>query len=306
MKLAFLFAPQGTQKIGMGKDLYESSDIVSRRFDQAQSQLSYDLLDIMFNDEEKLHDTRYVQTALFTFQAAIIDLLSKNGVTSEGSLGLSLGEYPAFYDRGVFDFKTGIEIIEHRAFFMDQACQAQSSQMAAIKSEKAKVEALVSALDDVYLANHNSENQCVISGTKESIAKASEKAKAFGIKRLRLLNTSGAFHSPFMESARVSFAEYLSLVKLNAPNQYLYLNTTGQRYQKEDLKEVMADHITHQVRFHEALLNMVSDGFDTFVEIGPKATLSAFVKKILPGATTYHIHDYESIQDTLKELKGDE
>jgi len=304
MKLAFLFSAQGAQYAGMGKDLYENNETVKQRIDEADNALNYDLKKNMFEDEEALASTRYVQTAIFTLSAAIRDALKEEGIISEGSVGLSLGEYGALYDRGAFSFYDGLQIVEHRSFFMDQAVKEQPGTMAAVRGTLDVIEPLVTAIDNLHIANYNLPNQYVISGTKEAVDQFTEQAKEKGIRRVTPLRTAGAFHSPFMNEASEALRGYLRLVDLNEPLGDLYLNTTGKKHEGEDLKTHMVNQISHPVKFYPAIEAMIAEGYDTFVELGVKNTLASMVKKIDKTVKTLHVEDYETLKKTIEELKN--
>ena len=298
MKLAFIFSPQGSQFTGMGKDLYDNIAEIRQTIDQADALLTYDLKANLFEDETALNNTHYVQTAMFTLGAAIRDYLNRRGIVSQGSAGLSLGELAAYYDRGVYDFQTGLLVVEHRGFFMDRATKFQPGAMAAVKTDIDKLEPLIEEIEGVYLANYNTENQLVVSGKSMALEQFIEKAKAAGIKRIIPLKTAGAFHSPCMQEAADNFSGYLNYVKLKEPEPTLYLNTTGKPYDK-DLPQEMVKQITSPVLFHPLLKHMIADGFDTFVEIGPKPMITKFIKALDSNLEIHCVHDLESLNHTI-------
>lgn len=288
----------------MGKDLFASEPEFRKRIEEADGLLDYSLTDIMFEDEERLSSGRYGQVAIFAMGVALRDLMAAKGITSEGSAGLSLGEYTAYYDRGVYGLKTGIDLIEKRAHFMDEATADLSGGMLAALATIDEVAPLVERIDGVHIANHNLAKQVVVAGREADLERFQKAAAEAGIRRIRPLPTTGPFHTPLMEKAARSLRDYLSAVGLRSPEGELYLNTTGNRHAGEDLKEVMYGHMTNTVRFHELLNNMVADGFDTFVELGPGGVLRNFVKKTHAGVRACHVEDMATLEQTWEILKG--
>ncbi len=305
MKIAFVFSGQGAQYVGMGKDLYETYDIVKKRLSQADEIFGERLTKIMFSDQHKLSNTQYAQPAIFAMSAAIRDLLITSGVASQGASGLSLGEYSAYYDQGVFDFEDGLRTIIHRAYFMNEAAKQAETSMVALLGSLEQAQALVDSIDDAYIANVNAEKQIVVGGSKEAMSMLVAKASEFGIKRAIHLDTSGAFHTPYMEKASKDFAEYVKNVKLNPVKDALYLNTIGER-SKDDIKSEMVSQITSPVLFDKMIRSMIRDGFDCFVEIGPKDTLKRLIKKIDKKLDVFNIEDkqtFEAFMQWYKEMR---
>ncbi len=304
MKVAFLFSGQGAQEKGMGKDLFDTEPVFRKRIEEAEGILPYSLTDIMFEDEKRLSSGRYGQVAIFAMGVALKDLMEEKGITSEGSAGLSLGEYTAYYDRGVYGFATGIRLIDHRAHFMTEATADLAGGMLAVRASIDDVVPVVESLEGIYIANHNLEKQIVVAGSDKDLKQFQKAAEKKGIRRIRPLPTTGPFHTPLMEKAARSLCDYLFAVKLQPPRGKLYLNTTGRCHTDENLKDTMCEHMTSTVRFYDLLVNMVADGFDTFVELGPGGILRNFVKKTHPGVEAYHVEDADTLEHTLDNLKG--
>lgn len=305
MKIAFMFSGQGSQYVGVGKELFNNFDTVKKVFEKANNYLGYDLTKIIFEDEEKLNNTSYTQVAIYTLQSAILELLKENGINSEFTMGLSLGEYGAYLDSGVYSFTEGLDILSKRSFLMNQAALENPGKMSAILNLDEKI--LLDIIDNdvdgyVKIANYNTYGQLVISGEEKAVLKANELALLRGAKRAIPLNTSGAFHSLMMKDAATNFASYLYTIKVNEPSKKLLVNVTGDFY-KDNIKEVMVDQITNSVMFYQMVEKLIDEGVDTFIEIGPKKTLSSFVKKINRKIKTLNVEDVMSFNNTIKYIK---
>lgn len=304
MKKVFMFSGQGSQYVGMCKDLYDEFDSVKEIFNKADSVLGYKISDIIFNDEERLNQTIYTQVAMYTMYASILEVLKEKDITAEYSVGLSLGEYGALLHNDVYDFETGLKILQKRGEAMHDASAKVSGKMSAILGLEA--DKLISLIDQVNgyvkIANYNTYGQLVISGEEEAVLKLNELALSEGAKRAIPLNTSGPFHTEIMKEAAQELNEYLSNVYLNEPNKKLLLNTTGDFYDG-DIKKHMVSQITSSVMFYQMIERLLAEDVDTFIEIGPKKTLSSFVKKINRKVTMLNIEDMTSLEKTLAKLE---
>ena len=304
MKSVLMFSGQGSQYLGMGQDLYNNYDVAKKVFDNADQILGYSIKDIMFNNEEMLNDTLYTQVAMFTLYVAILEVLKEQGVESEYAVGLSLGEYGALYYNDVFDFETGLKILEKRGLFMNDAASKTSGLMSAILGMETDVLLdIIESVDGyVKIANYNTYGQLVISGQENAVLEVNEKALEKGAKRAITLNTSGPFHTDLMIEASTKFSEYLSSVDLGVPSKKLLVNTTGDFYQG-DLKNTMVSQITNSVMFYQMIEKLIDQGVTTFIEVGPKKTLCSFVKKINRKLDIYNVEDTLSLNKLLDFLK---
>ena len=303
-KIAFMFSGQGSEYRDMGRDLYDSYDIVREIFIKAESITQYPIRDIIFNDDNRLHQTKYTQVCMFTMYHAILKLLKEYHVEAIYSFGLSLGEYGAYLHNQVFDFEQGLNIVKNRAIFMEEASINTKGKMAAVLNLDPII--LQNLIDDsgkeVTIANYNTPSQLVISGESQAVDEISVLAKEHGAKRIIELNTSGAFHSPLMNKAAKNFSDYLKTINLNNPIYHLYVNLTGKLFDG-NIKDVMAKQINHSVKFYQIVNELVNQGIDTFIEIGPKRTLSSFVKKINNQMTTLSVENKESLNTLVKTLE---
>lgn len=305
MKKVFMFSGQGAQYLGMGKEFFDSSEKAKAIFLQADEILGYKLSNIIFEDEAKLNDTLYTQVAMFTLYAAILEVLKENNIEADYACGLSLGEYGAMYYNEVFDFETGLKLLEKRGQFMNEASSKISGKMSAILGIEA--DALLDIISSVNgyckIANYNTYGQLVISGEEEAVLKVNELALEAGAKRAILLNTSGPFHTELMNEASTKLNDYLQDIELDAPSKKLLINTTGDFYNNENIKEVMTTQITSSVMYYQMIEKLINEGVDTFIEIGPKKTLCGFVKKINRKLNILNVEDMNSLTKTISKLE---
>lgn len=306
-KIAFVFPGQGSQSVGMGKDLYENFDAAKNVFDTADKVLGKSITTICFEGpEDDLKQTVNTQPSIVTMSIAALEAFkSELGITPFATAGHSLGEYCAMYCSGVMDLTSTLKAIQKRADLMGAT---KGGAMAAVLNapegslEMALKEA--SSVGYVDVANYNSPAQVVITGDEAAVAKAGELLSQAGARRVVPLAVSGAFHSKFMENAGKEFAGFVSELNLNDAQIPVYTNVDAQATTLgSDFAEKMPRQIYSSVHWTQTVENMTSEGVDTIIEIGPGKVLSGLVKKINSDIKTYNIYDKESLENTLNALK---
>lgn len=301
-KTAFLFAGQGAQTVGMARDLYEYSPIVRETFDQASQILGYDIRDLIDNQEDKLHQTRYTQPAILTTSVAIFRLLEEEGVQPDMVAGLSLGEYSALVASGALAFEDAIALIAKRGEYMETAAPAGTGKMVAVLNTDINlIEEICSTVTSgiVSPANYNTPAQIVIGGEVAAVDEAVELLKEAGVKRMIPLNVSGPFHTALLRPASEQLAQALEQVEFADFQVELVGNTEAKVMKKEDIKSLLTRQVMEPVRFYESIATMQEAGVTNFIEIGPGKVLSGFVKKIDKTAHVVAIEDIAGLQIVL-------
>ena len=291
MKYTFVFPGQGSQFVGMGKDLYESSALAKELFEKANDILGYRITDIMFEGtDEDLRQTKVTQPAVFLH--SVISALCKNDDTKpEMTAGHSLGEFSALVVAGALSFEDGVKLVYARAMAMQKACEAAPSTMAAIIAlADEKVEEICASIEGevCVAANYNCPGQIVISGSIAGIEKACELMKAAGAKRALPLKVGGAFHSPLMNPAKVELAAAINSTDFHTPTCPVYQNVNAlPQTDPAQIKENLIAQLTAPVRWTQTVKNMVADGATDFTECGPGAVLQGLIKKIEPTVNAH-------------------
>ena len=284
MSKAYIFPGQGSQFPGMGKALYERSAEAREMMDKADEILGFPITDIMFGeDAEALKATRVTQPAIFIHSVVLARCSSLE--TPSMVAGHSLGEFSALAAAGAMDFEDALRLVAVRASAMQKCCEQVPGTMAAVINLPAETieEICASCAGIVVPANYNSDGQIVISGEAEAIAEACVKMKEAGAKRALPLAVSGAFHSPLMEPARLELAEAIDKTPFRAPVCPVYQNATAlPSSDPAVIKENLLRQLTAPVRWTQTIRNMVADGADSFLEIGPGTVLQGLVKRIAP------------------------
>lgn len=301
-KTAFLFAGQGSQTVEMARDLYEYSPIVRETFDQASQILGYDIRNLIDNQEDKLHQTRYTQPAILTTSLAIYRLLVEKGIQPDMVAGLSLGEYSALVASGALAFEDGIALIAKRGEYMETAAPAGTGKMVAVLNTDVNlIEEICSTVTSgiVSPANYNTPAQIVIGGEVAAVDEAVELLKEAGVKRMIPLNVSGPFHTALLRPASEQLAQALEQVEFADFQVELVGNTEAKVMKKEDIKSLLPRQVMEPVRFYESIATMQEAGVTNFIEIGPGKVLSGFVKKIDKTAHVVAIEDIEGLQIVL-------
>ena len=309
MKIGFLFPGQGAQSIGMGKDLYENYQEVRDIYENVHKITGVDIKKITFDGtEQELSKTQNTQIAVLTMSLAILKLLEKKGNNAEISAGLSLGEYTALIYSKCISFEDGVELVKKRGEYMQNLLPEGDWAMAAILGmEDEKVEEVCKKVVDGFVVpvNYNTQGQVVISGEKTAVEQAEIIAKEMGAKKVRILKTSGPFHTKKLIEASNALRKDLEKININKFKTKVVKNINGDIYKdEENIKDILAEHMISPVKFSKCLETMLKMGIDTFVEIGPGKTLSGFVKRIKTEKEIkiYNICDVKSLENTLKEI----
>jgi len=286
---AYVFPGQGAQFVGMGKDLYEKSELARALFEQANDILGFAITDLMFSGtDDDLRQTKVTQPAIFLHSVILAKTLGAD-FQPDMVAGHSLGEFSALVANGTLSFADGLLLVSKRALAMQKACELEPSTMAAILGVSDEVvEEVCSAIEAVVVpANYNSQGQLVISGSIKGIDDAIELLKQKGAKRAIKLNVSGAFHSPLMEPARVELAAAINATQFNTPICPIYQNVTALPVtDPAEIKQNLIAQLTSPVRWTQMVQNMIEDGATLFTELGPGNVLRGLIKKINKDAVT--------------------
>lgn len=280
---AYIFPGQGAQFVGMGKDLYENSLLAKELFEKANEIIGFRISDIMFSGtDEELKQTNVTQPAIFLHSVILAKVLGDD-FKPEMVAGHSLGEFSALVAANALSFEDGLKLVIARANAMQKACELQPSTMAAILGLADEVvEQICAEIEEVVVpANYNCPGQLVISGSIEGIDKACEQLTAAGAKRALKLNVGGAFHSPLMEPAKVELQAAIEATEIKAPVCPIYQNVNAQPTSEPAvIKENLIAQLTGAVKWTQTANNMIADGGNEFVEVGPGNVLQGLVKKV--------------------------
>ncbi|RCW51652.1 MULTISPECIES: ACP S-malonyltransferase [Halanaerobium] len=305
--LVFMFSGQGSQYVGMGKELYENYDEAKKVLDEANQILDFDLKDMIFNGpEENLNNTKNTQPAIYTVSAMVNSVLAANGLKPAAAAGHSLGEYSALHAAGVLSFEDGLKLVRRRGVLMDQADPDGKGTMAAVIGlADEEVEQVLKEVDGIVtVANYNSPGQVVISGEVEAVGKAEKMLSEKGAKRVIPLSVSGAFHSPLMEPAKEELKNTIEAVDFNDAQIPLIANVTADYVKtNSEIKSALIKQLDNSVRWVETIERFKADGYEDYIEVGPGRVLKGLMRRIDRSLNAYNVEDEKSLKKTLKKLK---
>lgn len=313
MKLAFMYAGQGSQAVGMGKDLYEAYPEFREVFDNTN--VGFDVKECCFNGPaEMLNTTKYTQPCMVAFAVGVTKILKSKGIVPELAAGLSLGEYSALYAAGVFDDQQVISLVAYRGQVMAEAVVDRECKMAAVLNldretvenccTKAHEEFKNEELNVVEPTNYNCPGQIVISGDKAPVDRAIELLTEAGARRCLPLNVSGPFHTSLMKPAGDKLKERFEQERFGEMQFPVVFNTIGRaKTEEEEIPVLLERQVQSSIYIEDSIRYMAAQGIDTIIEIGPGSALSKFVKKTCPDITCYSVEKAEDIDALMEKLR---
>jgi len=311
MKIAFIFSGQGSQYIGMGKELYDNIPSCKKIYDKANEVLGFDLKELIFNgDKEELNITENTQPAILTTSIAILQAIKDKGINPDIVAGLSLGEYSALVASEALDFETAVSLVKKRGRFMQEAVpQGVGSMVAVIGLDENKIKEVLKIASEkgiVEIANYNTNSQIVIGGEREAVEFASELLKECGARRVIPLKVSGPFHTSLLNEASIRLKNEFENIHFNDPKIKIITNVTADFIENgNEIKDLLINQVKSSVRWSETIEKMLDEGIDTFIEIGPLKTLSSFVREISKERkATVKIFNVEDLKSLNKTLEG--
>jgi len=305
-KTALLFAGQGAQVIGMGRDFAEQLPAAREWFEKANAALGYDLAAVCFNGpDSELTKTEHAQPGIYLVSWVAFQLLKERvpSLEFEATAGLSLGEFTALAAAGALSFENGLRVVRQRGRFMQEACDVTRGGMAAVIGLDEAPTREVCAEAGLVLANLNCPGQLVISGEADKIAKAIELARTRGARRALPLPVAGAYHSPLMASAQPKLKAELDALELEAPVVPVISNVTGTAHGiPEEIKSRMVEQVTSSVLWEASMRHLLSQGFTRFIELGPGTALTGFMRRIDKSVQMLNVADATSLEATVQVL----
>ena len=303
-KIAFIYPGQGAQKAGMGADFYENSEIARYIFDQAGEELDLDMKELCFEENDRLDLTEYTQAAMVTTCLAMTRVAESKGLKADITAGLSLGEYPAIAAAGGMNDMDAIRLVRKRGILMQNTVPAGEGAMCAVISMAAEeIEKVIESIADVSVANYNCPGQIVITGKTDAVEEAAAKLKEAGARRTIMLNVSGPFHSAMLANAGKELGKVLEGVTLHELKIPYVTNVTAEYVEDPaETKALLEKQISSSVRWQQSVENMIRQGVDTFIEIGPGRTLAGFMRKIDRNVKVYNIQTVEDAEKVCQEL----
>ena len=307
-KIALLFAGQGAQVVGMGRDLTEQFPAAADLFRQADEILGRKLTEIAWNGPlEELTKTSNCQPALFVHGLACLSILRElaGDFRIGGAAGLSLGEMTAHAAGGTFDFASGLKLVQTRGELMDEACAATNGAMAAMIGAAENDVRRLAADEDVDVANINAPGQIVISGERAKVEAAVGVAKEYGIRRATMLNVAGAYHSRLMESAYEKLGHALLEVQMQLPRFPVISNVTGEEVKTlPEIRRTLQEQVTSTVRWSDCMETLLDLGCDFFIELGPGGVLAGLLKRTIEDVDVVSVSDAESVRNCAERIRA--
>lgn len=302
-RIAFIFPGQGAQYTGMAKDFYEKYAVSRQVFKKASEVSGIDVESLCFEENDRLNITEYTQIAMLAAEIAILRAAEESGLRSEVNAGLSLGEYGALVASGVMKEEDAFAVVRKRGILMQEAYPTGGAMSAVLGTDSELIEQICRETQGIVsIANYNCPGQIVITGEEAAVKAAGEALKAAGARRVIPLNVSGPFHCELLKTAGDKLGQELENVEIQPFTVPYVTNVTAQNVTGPDqVKELLVEQVSSSVRWQQCVERMISDGVDTFIEVGPGRTLTGFLKKINRNVKALHIERVEDLETVRKE-----